>query len=144
MGGRNPLIHGEQKFTHNWEAEIHSYMGGRKSLINGKALDFKQKLCSIYICLRPLHTSYTDTYIYICIYYIVPLQNPVPVQQPTDAMPRGAPRLMPIGVHCILKCEKYQKRRLESERDYICKSRLIRLLGPYEVLESLLGPLRAL
>ena len=30
---------------------------------NGGALDFEQELCSICICLSPLHTSYTDTYI---------------------------------------------------------------------------------
>ena len=39
---------------------------------------------------------------------------------------------------------KYQKSRLESERSYICKSKLIRLLGHYEVLGSLIGPFRAL
>ncbi len=33
------------------------------------------------------HTSSTDTYIYKYLYDIIPLQNPVPVQQPTDAMP---------------------------------------------------------
>ena len=51
---------------------------------------------------RSLNHTDTYIYIYICICYIVPVQNPVPVQQPTDAMPWGAPRQMPNGEHWIL------------------------------------------
>ena len=32
----------------------------------------------------------------------IPVQNPMPVQQPTDAMPWGTPRQMPNGGHWIL------------------------------------------
>ncbi len=60
------------------------------------------------------------------------LKNPVSIQQPTDAKPR------------VLKWQIYQKHRLENERGYICKSQLRRLLGPYEVLESLIEPFRDL
>ena len=63
--------------------------GAPRQMPNGKALDFEQELCSICICLDPpTYLLYRYIYIYICIYCIVPLQNPVPVQQPTDAIHR--------------------------------------------------------
>ena len=43
-----------------------------------------------------------------------------------------------------LNSDKNQKHWLENERDYICKSKLIRLWGPYEVLENIIEPYRAL
>ncbi len=70
----------------------------------------------------PTYVLYRYIYIYICsIYCILPVQDPVPVEQPTDAMPRSAPRQMPDEVDCILKCEENQKRKLESEKGYIFK-----------------------
>jgi hypothetical protein len=42
--------------------------GGPRQMPNGKALDFDQELCSICICLGPLHTSCTDTCIYTYAY----------------------------------------------------------------------------
>ena len=35
-----------------------------RRLVARRALDLEQELCSICICPGPLHTSYTDTYIY--------------------------------------------------------------------------------
>ena len=49
-----------------------------------------QKLCHV-----PENMSYGAT-------NDIPVQNPMPVQQPTDAMPWGTPRQMPNGGHWIL------------------------------------------
>ena len=53
--------------------------------------------------------SLIQLHIYIiCIYCILPLQNAVTIQQPTDAMPRDAPRQMQNAMHRILNAKKQQ------------------------------------
>ena len=44
----------------------------RRAEANAKwgALDFEQELCSICICMGPLLTSYTDTYVYIYMHML--------------------------------------------------------------------------
>ena len=77
----------------------------RRTKANTKWRDTRSRTrtFSISICLTP------PTYIpliklpnIICMHCKVPVQSPVVIQQPTDAMPRGTPRQMPVEVHCIL------------------------------------------
>ena len=63
---------------------------------------------NVSISLIQLHI-----YIYIiCIDCILPLQNAVTIQQPTDAMPRDAPRQMQNAMHRILNAKKQQNASL--------------------------------